>query len=595
MCQGSVTVAPPAPVPEKLDVQKVENENILSEKVFNALLKDMIKACAHPMMKGMKPDGIHGVCFAMVPELGETVLKLRNKEDALKKEILDTICDLWRKFSRHGIEMALIARGLVRSEEGPESANGKKEYFELACLECKDRLRCILENYGWLDDFFRYNPAQQHQDSFRFTSRIPPKPGKVKVDVLGMGIGGGFAASGLAKAGCDVSAFEKRSEGSVGSRYQTASWTMYESAKTLLDEEGYDELNKYRQTINFEHPDGATSVFEANRCTIVLGGAVDTGVRSARRCGADVHFEFKDYIGHRDELREKGEDEEPDIVAVFCGAHTAKIFDVQEEMGYMEWPETKSDCYLWLSMKESEHNEEFTARKIVTGDEKWCYSISSARDEMVDIHRAIGNVKRQQAIEKAKLDASNTSEDVNGKYEKQMKRLESVQKSMEEGSTNRYDYIFTSAPKNPINDQKLMKAEEDGLLVVQNDYSVIPTFSLKTTFTEGKMTEKFGSKVVVCGGDSTVAPNPLAARGATVASENAMALVKMAVAMGHIKVMMEDLQYHNADAAWMAEMDKLKALLPLYFDALSLSENFVQWTQTIVCNLCSHETEYFKV
>merc|ERR1712113_651184 len=201
-------------------------------------------------------------------------------------------------------------------------------------------------------------------------------------------------------------------------------------------------------------------------------------------------------------------------------------------------------------------------RKIVTGDNKWSYSISSARDEMVDIHRAIGNVKRQQAIEKAKLDAG---ENVNEKYDKQLQRLESVQKSMEEGATNRYDYIFTSAPKNPINDQKLMKAEEDGLLCVKNDYNVVPTFSLKTTFTEGAMTEKFGSKIVVCGGDSTVAPNPLAARGATVASENAMALVKMAVAMGHIKVMMEDLQYHNADAAWMAEMDKLKGLLPLYF------------------------------
>merc|ERR1712232_1054839 len=157
------------------------------------------------------------------------------------------------------------------------------------------------------------------------------------------------------------------------------------------------------------------------------------------------------------------------------------------------------------------------------------------------------------------------------------------------GATERYDYIFTSAPKNAVNDQRLHKAEEEGLLVLKNDSDCVPTFSLKTTFTEGRMTEKFGSKIVVCGGDSTVAPNALAARGATVAGENAMALMKMAVAIGHIKVMLEDLKHHNVEEALIAEVEQMKSLVPLYFDALSLSENFVQWTQTVVCNLCSHE------
>merc|ERR1712232_923377 len=170
-------------------------------------------------------------------------------------------------------------------------------------------------------------------------------------------------------------------------------------------------------------------------------------------------------------------------------------------------------------------------------------------------------------------------------YEKQLQRMEDVKRSMIEGNTKRFDYDFTTAPKNEINE--VAKAEAaDSTMVMTSDFSIVPTFAFASTFTEGPMVEKFKSKMVVCGGDSCVAPNPLAARGATVACNNGMALVNMAVGIGHLDVMLKDMKHHNVES-FVEDLEHLRALLPKYYDAVVLTENYFQWLQTIAANTYS--------
>merc|ERR1712151_347069 len=87
---------------------------------------------------------------------------------------------------------------------------------------------------------------------------------------------------------------------------------------------------------------------------------------------------------------------------------------------------------------------------------------------------------------------------------------------------------------------------------------------------EGNMIEKFDAKHVILGG-----------------GDNGKALVQLACGLGHLNVTIRDMKYHEVEEAWMLELEELKALLPLYFDACSISENFSQWTKTVVLNLYS--------
>lgn len=75
---------------------------------------------------------------------------------------------------------------------------------------------------------------------------IPEKKlDKIRVKIVGMGVAGSMALSGLAKAGAkSVVGYEKRERSGlkrVGSRYQNASW-LYCVAKNLLDKEAYEHL-----------------------------------------------------------------------------------------------------------------------------------------------------------------------------------------------------------------------------------------------------------------------------------------------------------------------------------------------------------------
>ena len=149
--------------------------------------------------------------------------------------------------------------------------------------------------------------------------------------------------------------------------------TAYEIARKLLDDKAYDELVSFRQQITIVHDDGTTNVVSADRVQVILGGAISSALDSAERFGANLCFESdsKHYYKEETQLSDGEEETDVDIVALFAGAHTSELFDgLKEEMNIQSWPELRSDCKMWLQIKESEKNEAFTTRHVEVGAEK---------------------------------------------------------------------------------------------------------------------------------------------------------------------------------------------------------------------------------
>jgi len=547
---------------------------------MDGFLQDMARVLANPKLREMNQKAIHGKVYYMIPEMEKCMDELRAHEDNIQQMVFERVSKLWNRYSKHGIEVMLINKGILRSDQGAEPADSprKKEHFALACLDGKDRLMCIMDKYDWRGEFFRWYPIHEYENSFGFVSRERPEPEPLNVHVIGLGVGGSFAASGLAKAGCKVTGYEKRNYKEATSRYQTASWNLYTSADELLDEEAYNELKEYRQAMHFKHKDGGKSIFKMNRCTTILGGTVGIGINSAKRFGADIKFETN-YM--------ECEKEKPDLVALYAGAHTSKVFGIEEEMGMLTWDSVNSDCHIWVEMTESEHTTPYTAKKAEVGAEKWDYIITSARDNTGDIDRTAGNLQRLHKKKLATLPEGPERDAAIAKFDKYMAHLDEIKGAVEEGSTARYDYVFGSAPVNDYNQVKIDNLARKGDVVVDGVYVVQPTLAQQTAWTKGDLLKKFNAEHVIVGGDGVVAPNPMAARGATCACDNAQSLVQLATGLGHLNVMLRDMKYHDVDAEWVKELEELKELLPLYFDAVSCSENFFQWTQTVICNLFS--------
>jgi len=90
----------------------------------------------------------------------------------------------------------------------------------------------------------------------------------VKVKVVGLGIGGSLAVSGLRKNGIEtVVGYKKRAKRgprSVTSRFQNASWSTYDIAEKLLDEDAFQHMEGYQQRINVNFDDGTSKVMTSD-------------------------------------------------------------------------------------------------------------------------------------------------------------------------------------------------------------------------------------------------------------------------------------------------------------------------------------------
>jgi len=453
----------------------------------------------------------------------------------------------------------------------------------------------ILKNFEWLKDFFRLHPLHFYENSFQFVDRIPKKKLPVKVKVIGLGIGGSIAVSGLAKHGIEsAQGYEKRAEKgprSVTSRFQNASWRAYDIAGNLVDEQAFETLISSRQRINVTYDDGTTAVVTSDRVQIIIGAAIQSAIDSARRYGADVHFlsSMDDYY-----MEEGAQPSKSDVVALFCGAHTSHLFPgLKEEMDIHEWPELDSSCKMWLRIQESDKKEAYCARGGEIGAEKWHYTIESARETTEDVVRVMHNLDAQYNYNIAKLekgqDIGMSKEEMETTHKSQMAQLEKTFKAVESGKSERFDYIFTNAPKNEYNVAKRNEAAKDGTVVLDSGYLVEIKIASKSTVTEGELLKKFNTDLVLCGGDAAVPPNPLAAYGATLACEAAGSLVQLAVAIGHVNAILNDMESmnDNMDDVWVKEIKDLKAMLSVYYEARTKSENYFQWVQTLICNMYS--------
>ena len=162
---------------------------------------------------------------------------------------------------------------------------------------------------------------------------------------------------------------------------------------------------------------------------------------------------------------------------------------------------------------------------------------------------------------------------------------------------SRLDYIFTNAPSNAHNLTKREAVKEQ--VVLDGGYTCQVKIAENAVFRNGDdICEKLNAKVVVCGGDACVPPNPLAAYGATLVCAAAGGLVHLAVAHRHLNHILSDLKaavskdgLDKEVTAFIQEamsgMEELKTLLTNCYETASRAENYFQWVQTLICHVYS--------
>ena len=270
-------------------------------------------------------------------------------------------------------------------------------------------------------------------------------------------------------------------------------------------------------------------------------------MESAERYGADLRFECDSKEFCKTETSSDEDIDDVDIVALFAGVRTDGIVPgLEQEMDMHAWKDLRSDCILWLEIKMSEKKSSYTARNVEVGAEKWHFTIESSRSTKDDIVRIRDNLiaKRIWALQKLEIAGASDEEKAQegesflAQISKIDQLLGDVEEKKEDGEEQRFDYIFSNAPKNEHNLAKKEAAMKGGNMVINGDYSVdvqiASTSMIDSSCRESakKILHKFSSKVLGFGGDACVNPNPKAAYGATLACEFAAMLVHLGVTYG---------------------------------------------------------------
>ena len=248
-----------------------------------------------------------------IPSVSNYMSDLRRAEEVIRQQIMTNMSRLIYQFHERAIDVTLAHAGILADHRvhaglsldhyskaggGAASKQDQQETScDILCLDAKERLYLILKEYDWIKDFFRVYPQHFYENSFQFVDRIPPKHLPVKVKVVGLGIGGSLAVSGLKKHGIPtVIGYDKRARDgprSVTSRFQNASWRAYDIAETLLDEEAFAHLTEYQHRIHVHFDNGSSKVMTTDRVQIILGDAIDSALESDEHYGADLRFDAK--------------------------------------------------------------------------------------------------------------------------------------------------------------------------------------------------------------------------------------------------------------------------------------------------------------
>lgn len=561
----------------------VDDETLLPSRLTHERLQEVVAALCmrlkDPTLRTQSQRAIQAKVWHLEPCVSQLMRDLKHDELTLRTLLLQKASVLVYEFHSHTLDATLARAGLTSDDRLIQDTSHKDVLpkdadLDLRCLDAKERLYVLLQQYGWLPDFFRSYPHHFYENSFSFVSRIPTKPLVCKAKVIGLGVGGSMAVSGMAKHGIDVTGVEKRERPT--SRYQNASWRAYDTAEQMVDQAAFEELVSHRQRIQVNN----SVVTFSDRVQIVIGHAVDTALQSARRYGAQLH------IGESDPTLDSGETF--DLCAIFCGAHTSVSFPALE-MNVLSWPHLESTCKMWLQLMPNDPATDETddpdgnscTRQGEIGAEHWNFTISSTRHSEEDLERLLYNLDSQYAYAQRKLIEAAELEHATAKYHDQRGRVTKILTALREKQILNYQYIFTNAPANPHNLAK-REAVVDSI-VIDGGYDVPIQIATHSSFEGESVQQAFHSSVVVCGGDACVPPNPLAAYGATLACEAAYSAVQLAIGIGHMNAI---LRYMD-DPQWIELVQEFKSLLVVHYEARARAENYFQFVQTLLCNLYS--------
>ena len=188
----------------------------LTKDQLDVVVNAIKETLRDPSIRKLNQRAVQAKVWHLQPSLAAVLTDLRTEEDRIRSAILRLSSKLVYAFHDHTIDATLARAGILQDDRvhaGSSLDQQRQESFDLFCLDSKERLYMTLQRYGWLEDFFRLNPQHFYENSFQFVDRIPDKKLKCRVRVVGLGIGGSMAVSGLAKAGIDtVVGYEKRDE-----------------------------------------------------------------------------------------------------------------------------------------------------------------------------------------------------------------------------------------------------------------------------------------------------------------------------------------------------------------------------------------------
>jgi hypothetical protein len=203
---------------ESLDRNKLAhsmNLHEFSKHDLDEVVATLKRTMSDPLLRQMNNRMVQGTVWHQTSDTVSKVLtNLRNDELTIRQRMFHVCSELIFAWMGPGLGASFSRAGIhpdPRIHAG--SALDDLVDFDLFCLDAKERLYLLLKNYKWTEEFFRANPIHFYENSFQFIDRIPPKKLPVSVKVVGLGIGGSMAVSGLAKHGIEaVYGFEKRTE-----------------------------------------------------------------------------------------------------------------------------------------------------------------------------------------------------------------------------------------------------------------------------------------------------------------------------------------------------------------------------------------------
>jgi hypothetical protein len=199
-------------------------ENMLPNRLTRERLQGIVDAVSvrlhDPQLRKQSQRAVQAKVWHSVPSVSLLMRELKSDEVRVKSLIQVKISSLVYEFHSNTIDATLARAGITsddrllllstpnanrgsNAKDGDGDAEASRRLLtnnddlDLRCLDAKERLYLLLKQFDWLRDFFQSYPHHFYENSFSFVSRIPTKPLRCRALVLGLGVGGSMACSGV--------------------------------------------------------------------------------------------------------------------------------------------------------------------------------------------------------------------------------------------------------------------------------------------------------------------------------------------------------------------------------------------------------------